>query len=282
MSSYYDSDDDVAWGPLTLREIKRTLKNPVPRKVNRRHTLQATTGTAVHSKDKRKPIEMENQITNDSTSLSKDVINKCNITSSSNEYYTPNVTATEKHTVPVVNSPKVCLENELSVTPNVDFEETQIKFLNLAKNRNTDFDLKNVQQTLVDCTVLNESSEYENRESSDEMHDSCIVKSVDSSKHSQNFEDDIIVVSSDEDNDSFLTAKTRSYQNGAGNYSPVKKEIVDLEESFHNDYGYLITEEFVVKDIPKHIVEVSDDDIQSNFSEENISSDNILENDFGE
>lgn len=280
MSSYYDSDDDVAWGPLTLREIKRTLQNPVSKKINRRHTLQATTGAANDSKEQLSPLKMEEPITNNSSSVPKDLIHKCNTTSSSNEYYTPNVTIAEKHTDPVVNSPIVSVKHNLGVSSNVNVEETQIKFLDLANNRDTDFDLKNIQQTLVECTVLDDSSE--SRGNSDEMHDSCIMKSFESSEHSQHFENDIIVVSSDEDNDSFLTANTKSYQNGAGNYSLVKTEIIDLEESFHKDYGYLISDGYSVDNLNqlKQIVDTHDD-FQSDYSEENISTDSILKNQDG-
>ncbi|XP_056641877.1 uncharacterized protein LOC130448485 [Diorhabda sublineata] len=41
MEAYYSSDDDVSWGPLTIREIKSHLNRPVLRKPDRRHTLHS-------------------------------------------------------------------------------------------------------------------------------------------------------------------------------------------------------------------------------------------------
>lgn len=42
MEAYYSSDEDVAWGPLTLKEIKKHLECP-KRKITRRHTNMQVT-----------------------------------------------------------------------------------------------------------------------------------------------------------------------------------------------------------------------------------------------
>lgn len=211
MSSYYDSDDDVAWGPLTLREIKRTLNNPPLGKVDRRHTLQARSEVINKSKVNPKINKMMDPV--DDTSLSKNVLMKCNITSSSNEYYTPNATVNDKvQYLPSANSSvyKSCAEDQLAYKAGL--EDTHVKFLRLAKNRETECDLNNIQQTLVEPTILNDSSE--SKKSFIEMNDSCMMNSIESSENSQHFEDDdIIVLSSDDDNISFVTAKTITSQN---------------------------------------------------------------------
>lgn len=39
MESYYSSDEEIAWGPVSIREIKSDLKRTTVRKPSRRHTI---------------------------------------------------------------------------------------------------------------------------------------------------------------------------------------------------------------------------------------------------
>lgn len=235
-SAYYDSDDDVAWGPLTLREIKRTFRDPCKRNVSRRHTIeskliseklsQPATQTEVEKVTKMNNLHKGNF-------QSKESENQINTTGSSNEYYTPNVTLNHGKNIFVPNADSSYVSCEETTEKN-RFEDTHMQFLALA-NRKTNLYLDNEQQTLVEESNLNNQSSENNRSLEEtEVHDSCYMKSFNSSNSSQQYEDDnIIVLSSDDENNSFLTAN-KSKNNSFNNVS-VKMEQIELSDSVDSE-----------------------------------------------
>lgn len=213
MLAYYDSDDDVAWGPLTLREIKRTFNNPPARKVNRRCTVHAPQKFASQAETK---IVPETRMNADEgvSSLAKGEFEKC-VTNSSNEGY-----SAVDHSYYTS-----CTETRSSSCHDI-LEDTHKKFLNLATNGQTQFDLRNLQQTLVECSTINKSSEGDdNITYSGKMQNSSIID-INNSIQSKKFEDDgLIVLSSDEENGSFATAQSMLSQNTYASTKSIKREF---------------------------------------------------------
>ncbi|KAG5869750.1 hypothetical protein JTB14_018080 [Gonioctena quinquepunctata] len=187
MNSYYDSDEEVAWGPVTLQEIKGDLKRPLIRKPERRHTI--------HPRQKMEPTLYQKIIVEPPTLL-KNMEAKSMNSSSHDDYHTPNeslrteassrndkyesnqessayftaLDTTKKVTSPVVSS--------------VPLDNTHIHFVDAAMNRASCYDIQNFHQTLIEETILNPEQSFE------------VEYCPDSSTESQ---EEIIVISSDED-----------------------------------------------------------------------------------
>lgn len=126
MSSDYD-EEDVVWGPLSLREIKNYFKNSIHENKIKK----------MSNKDDFNP-------------------NLYSIPGSSSDYYTPNQTVNKENELCLPSAGcsvyASCTEGS---NPNNSLENTDIHFQNMVANRDTVFDLGNVQQTLVECTVDN-------------------------------------------------------------------------------------------------------------------------------
>lgn len=236
MSAYYDSDDDFAWGPVTLREFIRDYRNPATKKISK--------PIIVHpSAENQNQIMPQIMKTADNTEASTKT---GNVTTSTNEYCTPNETM---NTQPSSQCLTAMEDTVYASCEENNSDNTYVKFLGLANNCNTEFDLRNVHQTLVECCTINKS--LENIDSPTENEDSYLTNNTDISCQSEHFEDDeIIVLSSDDEKPSFQTAKSITKETTANsithetNISPPEIRVF---LSTHNESSSFQTAEPIFK-----------------------------------
>ncbi|XP_017775828.1 PREDICTED: uncharacterized protein LOC108562132 [Nicrophorus vespilloides] len=101
MEQYYSSDDDVCWGPPTLREIKRSLKRPIDRDhINRRRTIGYNS-----------PLKQESMVQTPEPDHIKDIIEDVSKLSIKSTYYTPNETMLPEK-VDAANTSQFCQDVE--------------------------------------------------------------------------------------------------------------------------------------------------------------------------
>ncbi|XP_018562263.1 uncharacterized protein LOC108904266 [Anoplophora glabripennis] len=214
MESYYSSDEEIAWGPVTLREINADLKRYQPRKPNRRHTVLCKT----------RNTKMDE-------SLSK-AMNKLDISGTSTAYYTPNESLKVANNSDfleklshVINVPSSELSEYASVLESTGNTKSQLEntesqneplivpyiliskpdssvqndscmdFIKALENRETQYDIENFQQTLVENSYVPSEEEQITTEEEISVNETNSV-----GEESEIEEREVIVLSDDSDN----------------------------------------------------------------------------------
>ncbi|RZC33282.1 hypothetical protein BDFB_000028 [Asbolus verrucosus] len=194
MESYYSSDEEIAWGPLTLREIKKELQKK-PRKIKHRQT---DCGHCTYSHPEMNPpqekfTELE---TKSNTSGNSGI----------SAYFTPNESFQPE---PIINKNDLFLEQLTKVIEGEDISSyaSALDVTNTSKPANDTIlrilksqdkypeDLDKIQQTLVDNSIHLSSDEEDDKF----LHNSVIeeVSATDSSDS----DDDVIVITDNSSTD---------------------------------------------------------------------------------
>lgn len=206
MAAYYSSDEEVSWGPISLREIKRDLRRPPLKKVVRRHTysrgyMEENCTQISDMVDKREAVQAEGLQTKRVDLPSKDATDNCN-SSGISHYLTSNETVQAK----VSQNKKMHLPSTVPTdkynssgtstqyfTPNETFTTQTSEHLSSGECNqmritqwNPEYQLDNCQLTLVE-NYSKDSLEYSAEQSDIEKNNGYDMN-----------EGSIIVLSSDE------------------------------------------------------------------------------------
>jgi hypothetical protein len=183
MESYYDSEEEIAWGPMTLKEVKKAV-NREPNKIKYRHSdLNRYTYSDVSA----------------STSTEKDSDNK-SIVSAASAYFTPDESLQPEQTAAATKSDIFLekLNKVIESDPQNESDGSYVTALDVTKNKNDTLiniiktqeeycNIENIQQSLVENTF------------EDITWESIIINSsieeISDDSTSTSEEDDIIVIS---------------------------------------------------------------------------------------
>ncbi|XP_023017345.2 uncharacterized protein isoform X1 [Leptinotarsa decemlineata] len=301
MNSYYSSDEEVAWGPITLREIKGDLKRS-RRKPERRHTIHPSSKNEAHVCPEitvEPPTfchQMENNVSstcdeyyspNESTKSSRFDINDDLVQDSSTYFTASDTKATmDKSPLRIQNHKDILETNDSLIQDSSAYltasdtkataatspasiqnhNDTHIDFVKAAMNRNSYFDIQNFHHTLVEPTVLCSEQSFNN---------SCPNNSIES-------QEGVIEISSDE-GESFegdsRNVKDEKYSCGkisigSEGFPERNRSLHEIEES--SIYKREVSDEDI-QEIMVHNITLDTSEEKENSSSVGTSSGNINE-----